>query len=231
MEELRRSLARVKRVRRKIQREFAGLDDSVVGQFLGEFDSPELRQQVREHGDGHFLFPLPSSVKQLTSVDAGVLLAMTSPKLGRGSNFKPTTPIHRIPYWRGRVKPLVHSKRSGREYRLHLMVWQQNYVIHGTDDRHASNNRRLILEHRPMLRSLFQQAEEASIELVKSFRNWLWNEGKPMVVITHQGRTRFNEPVSNLISDPFVVAIKAQLWGKYWGNNFKIMDLIGERLP
>ena len=40
MDALHKSLANLKRTRRKIQKEFDARDDSVLKQFLGEFDSP-----------------------------------------------------------------------------------------------------------------------------------------------------------------------------------------------
>ena len=230
MDELSKSLSNLKRVRSKIQKEFAGLEDSVLRQFLGQFDSPELRQSVRKYGDGHFLYSLPRSVKQLQAIDGVVLFAMTSPKLAADSNFNPFTPLHTIPYWDGRIQPLTQSRKSGRKYRLHFMAWQQNFHIHGKNDPDARKNLRLLLNHRPVFRALFQEAEDASREFIYSCRDWLLNQKKPMVVISHKPRKTFKEPVSVLIDDPSVIDIKATLWGKYWGNNFSILRLIDERL-
>ena len=232
MDELRKSLSNLKTVRSKIQKEFAGLEDSVIRQFLGQFDSPKLRQSVRKFGDGHFLYSLPRSVKQLQAIDGVALFAMFSPRLDVESNFNPFMPLHTIPYWHKRIRPLTQSKSTGCGYRLYFMAWQQNFNIHGICDAHARKNRRLLLDHRPILKALFQQAEDASIELAMGLRHWLRDHEKQMVVITNSAKKKnFREPISSLVRDPHVIHIKAKLWGKNWGNNFRIMHQIGEQLP
>ena len=212
---------------KEIQQEFADLDDRTLARFLGRFDSPELRQQVREHGDGQVLCSLPGTVDELKVVEAVVLFAVTSPKLGETSDFDRFTPLHAIPYWRDGKGLRPHVSTGTGPYRLHFMSWQQNFAIHGIDDAHARRNRNLLLEHRPNLGWLFQQENNAAIEFVAQCCDWLTSNGKSMVLITQTGRANFSEPISGLRANPVVIHVEAQLRGK----NYRIMEQIRERLP
>ncbi len=229
MEELRKSLARVKSVRRKIQSEFAGLEDTVLKQFLGEFDSPELRRQVRDYGDGYFLHPLPSNVEELAEFDGAVLIGGAFPKLSAESAFDSSKPLHAIPYWYDniRVLPTVQSAVSGREYHLHFMVWQQDFNVHGKNKSDASDNLRLLTAAKPTLDSLFHQANRESASFIYGYRDFLRDSERPFVVITHYARRQFDDPVLGLVNDSTTVHIPASLRGK----NHRIMGEIGERLP
>lgn len=91
---------RVKECHQSISREFAGLGNVPIRAFLGEFNTPRLRDQVKRYGDGHALCSLPESIEELRPIDAVVLVAVTSPKLSAESDFNRFTPLHTIPYWR-----------------------------------------------------------------------------------------------------------------------------------
>ena len=229
MDEVLKSLRNLKRVRRNVQKEFGSLEDSFLKQFLGEFNTPRVRQDLRKFGDGHFFYSLPRGIRQLQAIDGVVVFAMTSPKLGWDSNFDPTIPLHTIPYWRDlrKITPQAKSKDSGRVYRLHYMAWQQNFHIHGVSDSHARKNLRMLLSHRPVLMDLLQKSEEASVMLVTSIRDWLQSEGKPMVVITNSAKKSFSVPISSLLGDTNVIHIEANLRNP----NVKVMGKIEERLP
>ena len=224
---LRRAHADLLACYEEIREEFADLDDQTLGRFLGKYDSPKLRQQVRDHGDGHTLYSLPGAVDELEAVDAVVLFAVTSPKLGDASDFNRFTPLHEIPYWRDdkRLRPRVSA--GIRRYRLHFMAWQQNFSIHGVDDAHARRNRNLLLKRKTNLNWLFQQERDAAIEFVTQCCDWLTNNGKSMVVISQIGRINFTEPILSLRANPLVICIEAQLRGKSYG----IMEEISRRLP
>ena len=229
MKNLQKSYDNLMRCYDGIHNEFAGIDDSVVMKFLGEFDSPELRQQVKKYGDGHILHSIPINVDDLVNTDAVVLIAVTSPLLSDKSDFNPFTPLHTIPYWRdGKLlETRIHSTTNSLEYRLHFMSWQQNFAFHGVDDSYARRNRQLLLTRNFNLLSLFEQYKVASIEFVKQCKHWLGDNGKSMIVITHYSRRTFQEPISGLIDDPEVKHFKTNLRGK----NYKIMDKIRECLP
>ena len=210
-----------------IRESFGDLDDATLAIFLGGHDSPELRRQVKAHGDGHSLFSVPETVQQAKAVDAVVLLAVTSPKLSQGSVFDRSTPLHTVPYWHDGKRLTPSLSTSTKEYRLHFMSWQQNFSIHGIDDSHARRNRDLLLAGRPSLARLFKREKEVAIEFVDRYRDWLERHESAMVVITQTGRIRFSEPISSLIADPSVVHIEAQLRG----SNHRIMEQLRKNLP
>ncbi|MCY4529225.1 MAG: hypothetical protein OXD46_09400 [Chloroflexi bacterium] len=213
---------RVKECHQSISREFAGLGNQPIRAFLGEFNTPRLRKQVKRYGDGHTLCSLPESIEELKTVDAVILVAVTSPKLSTESDFNRFTPLHTIPYWRdGKgLRPQI------RKHRLHFMSWQQNFAIHGVDDAHAHRNYRLLLANSRNLESLFQREREAEIGFINSCREWFDSNGKQMIVLTDPIRKRFDEPIAGLIDDPQVHHIKTRLRGK----NRTIMRKIGDSL-
>ena len=226
---LQKALNDLKKCHKNIQKEIAKIEDSVFEELFGEFHSKKLHQDMKKYGDGHILYGVPRSISELTTSDAVVLMAVTSPKLSTTSDFDPTTPLHTIPYWRdGKgLTSQVYSTTKRREYGLHFMTWQQNFSIHGTDDAHARRNRRILVKNRPKLEILFQQEIEASIKFINHCKGWLNDNGKPMVVITQAGRNRFNEPISSLTSDNDATHIKANLRGR----NHRIMGRISDVLP
>ena len=226
---LQKALNDLKKCHKNIQKDIAKIEDSVFEELFGEFYSRKLHQDMKKYGDGHILYGVPRSISELTKSDAVVLIAVTSPKLSTTSDFNPTTPLHTILYWRdGKgLTSQVYSTTKRREYGLHFMTWQQNSSIHGIDDAHARRNRRILVKNRPKLEILFQQEIDASIKFINHCKGWLNDNGKPMVVITHAGRNRFNEPISSLISDNDATHIKANLRGR----NHRIMGRISDVLP
>ncbi len=230
MRDLRITLDSLAKCHVDIRKELVNIDSSVFKQFLREFYSDKLLQDLKMYGDGHVLYSLPKNVEELNSVSGVVLIAVTSPKLSSDSDFNPTTPLHTIPYWcnNKRLNQVVRSNQSGREYTMHFMAWQQNYAIHGINDDHAHVNYRLLIDNKPSLENLFQRETELSIEFIKRCKEWLDDKGKPMVLITHFGRTKFNEPILTLKSSSSIIHIKANLRAK---RNYKIMEQISDRLP
>ena len=229
MENLQVTLHDLVECHENIRNELASIDSSVFKQFFGPFYSTKLLQDLKKYGDGHVLYSLPKSVDELNPVSGIVFVAVTSPKLNGGSDFNPTTPLHTIPYWRDdkRLRQKVRSRQSGREYTMHFMAWQQNYAIHGENDAHARRNYNLLVGNRPNLRILFQQEKELSIRFVKDCKEWLDSNRKPTILITHYSRTRFDEPISMLMSARNTIHIETNLRGR----NYKIMELISDRLP
>ena len=225
--ELRQAHADLLACYEETREEFADLDDRTLARFLSKYDSPELRQQVRVHGDGHSLYSLPRTVDELEAVDVVVLFAVTSPKLGYTSVFNRFTPLHSISYWRDDKRLCSRVSAGTRLYRLHFMAWQQNFAIHGVDDAHARRNRSLLLNRNTDLIWLLQQERDAATEFVIQCCDWLTNNGKSMVVISEISRTNFTEPILSLRANPLVIRIEAKLRGK----NYGIMEQISRRLP
>ena len=212
----------MKKCHKDIAREFAGLSDRVLSKFLGEFDTPRLRLQMKKHGDGQVLCSLPSAFEELNDTDVVVLIAVTSPKLSAESDFNRFTPLHAIPYWRDgmRLRPQIGPQR------LHFMSWQQNHGTHGVDDEHAGRNYKLLVANNRNLMSLFEQEKNSSIRFINHCREWVDGSGKRMVVITHYARKRFDEPISSLIDSPNVSHIITSLRGRNHTIMRKINDVL-----
>lgn len=224
---LRRALQNLKKCHSDIRVEFSKLDDAVYRQYLGSLDSG-LRQHVKKYCDGHVLYSLPRTIRDIRSVDATVLFAVTSPKLSDSSNFDPFTPLHEISYWSvGKGLRQFVNSTNGRRYRLHYMAWQQNFAIHGIDDAHARRNLKLLVRERPKLVDLFRRECTSSIAFVKSYTDWLLANKRPVFLVTQFNRTVFEEPISTLIDHASVVHIRANLRG----NNRTIMRSIVSDLP
>ena len=232
MKKLQKTLNDLKKFHRDIRKELAKIEDSVFEEFLGESYSKKLRQNLKRYGDGHILYSLPRSVDELANVDALVLVIAFSPKLEKDSDFNPFTPLHTIPYWRDnkRLSPKAHSSKSRRKYKLHFMSWQKNVTIHGKDDRHAEENRKLLVENRPNLEYLFQQEIDASVEFINNCIDCLIDAEKPVVILTDH-RSHFDKPVDKpvltLIDNPNTIHKKVQIRGM----SHKIMGQISDVLP
>ncbi len=225
--QLRHALRDLKKCHSDVRAEFSKLDGSVYRQYLGALDS-RLREQVREFCDGHVLYSLPKTVRDMRSVDAMVLFAVTSPKLTESSNFDPFTALHEISYWRdGKGLSQYVDSTSGRRYKLHYMAWQQNFSIHGIDDAHARRNLKLLVRERPELAELFQREYDSSKGFVENYTDWLLANRKPVFLVTQFNRTAFEEPISVLIDNAAVVHIRANLRG----SNRTIMRCIVSHLP
>lgn len=229
MKKLQKALNDLKKCHKDIRQELAKIEDSVFEEFFGEYYSKKLQQDMKRYGDGHVLYGIPRTIEEIATVDVVVLFAMTSPKLGATSDFNSATPLCTIPYWRDgkALNSRVTSTRSRRDYKLHFMSWMQNVAIHGTDDSHAKRNHKLLVTNAPKLRTLFNREIEASTKFINHCKGWLSDNGKPMVLVTHTGRNRFDEPILSLISDNGVAQIKANLRG----SNYQIMGRIRDVLP
>lgn len=216
------ALRQLRRSHKRIRDEFAHLSDSLIRKLLTEAYSPQLREQIKEYGDGQRLYSYPRSINSLESIDAVVLIARTSPKLGPDSNLDRSTPLHKIKHWRTAM-PISPNLGSCR---LHFMTWEQNCGVHGVDDQHALRNYRLLIAHNHELKSMFDEEKEAGTRFILTLEQWLRDRRKPMVVITNSIRKNFDEPILSLIHNPDVKHIKTGLRSR----NSKLMTLIGEVL-
>ena len=229
MSKLQKAHNRLRRSHKDIRKAFSKIDDSLSEALLGEYDSPKLRRSLRKYGSGHRLHGVPKSVEEMITADALVLIAGTSPKLSKNTDFNPTLPLKDMSYWRDgkRLRSRIHSARSGEEYRLHFMSWHQNFTIHGEDDAHALRNLRLLSNNNANFQALINKDEEKATKFINHCKGWLSANGKPMVLVTHTGRNHFDEPILSLISDNGVAHIKANLRG----SNYQIMGRISDVLP
>ena len=206
-----------------IRKEFADLDDRTMARFLGEHNTPELRQQIREHGDGYTMRSVPSSAEEILFADVLVLVVMNSPKLHETSVFRLHTSLTDIPYWR-KDKCLQSETRNqnGDLLKFQFLVWEQVCGVHGETDDRARANQRFLVQQRPQLRELLVKQEQESEKLLSSCKNWLGSLDRRLVVLTNAAKKKFNPPITQLLSDKGVLHIPTKLFGP----NRTIMDKI-----
>ena len=216
------ALKQLKKIHRRIRREFAQMDDSLVRTLLTREYSPQLSEHLKKHGDGQRLYSYPRSINSLEVCDVVVLIAMTTPKLSGSSNFDRSTPLHRIDHWRT-SKPIHPNLNS---HRLHFMAWQQNAGVHGVDDKHAFANYRLLISENHRFRLLFDEEKVAGINFLLALEEWFTDTGRTTIVITNSIRKNFDEPILSLIHNPNVKHIRTGLRR----GNTKIMGLIEDIL-
>lgn len=229
MRKLQKAYANLRKSHKNIRKAFFEIDDALIEEFLGKYDSPRLRKSLKKYGCGHRLHGVPRSIEEMTNADVLVLIAGTSPKLGKSTDFSPTLPLPDMRYWRGdkRLRPQIRSERNGEEYRLHFMSWHQNFTIHGEDDAHARRNLNILSRNIANFQSLNEKEEKVSRKFVKECKSWLYKSERPMVLITNPARSQFYEPISGLLYDSNIIHIEANLRGK----NYQIMGRIRDRLP
>ena len=83
------------------------------------------------------------------------------------------------------------------------------------------------MNRRPVLESILQQERDASREFIKLLRNSSADCEKPWIVLTNSIKKNLDETILSLLDDPDVIHIKTGLRSK----NYKIMGLIGDKLP
>ncbi len=217
----------------EIREEFADLDDRTIARFLGSYDSPRLRQEIREHGDGYTIRSIPSSTDELLRADVLVLVVMNSPKLDYNSVFRLHTPLTDIPYWRD-DKCLQSEMRNqnGDLMRFQFLVWEQECAVHGETTSKARKNQRLLFERRPRLRELIPQQEQQSERLLLSCRDWLEGLDRRLVALTNarKNKSNFNPPIRQLLSDEVILHIPTKLFGPNRTIMNKIVNEISEGL-
>ena len=228
LSELRQAHADLLACHKEIQEEFADLGDPTLARFLGKYNSPQLRQQVREHGDGYTMRSVPSSVEEIIRADVLVLIVMNSPLLNDKSVFSPHTSLTDIPYWKDK-KCLRSEGRSqnGDLLRFQFLVWERDCGVHGESKRGESSkearaNQQLLIGRRPRLRKLIRAQEQKSEEFLLSCKDWLGSLGRRLVVLTNVDRTSFEPPITQLLNDEAVLHIRTRVFG----DNRTIMDEI-----
>ena len=209
-----------------IQREFARIDDRGLDEFLGEYNTEQLRSQVRRYGDGHTLHSIPEDADAILDIDALVVVVMNSPKLNWDSNFNPFKPIHSVSYWQdGKgIRPYVTVR--GQRRKLNFMVWEQVCSIHGKTDSNARKNQNFLQGRYPRLRTYLQEERQASDRFILQYVDWLTSQGKQVVVLTNFAKRKFNPPIPQLLTSPQVVHIPTKLFGP----NRKIMGYISDAM-
>ena len=225
--ELRQAHADLLACYQDIRQEFADLDDPALASFLGKYDSPQFRQQVREHGDGYTIRSVPECVEEIVLADEVVLIVMNSPLLNSDSVFKLHAPLTDITYWRKRKGLVPEARlRNGDLVKFQFLVWEQDCGVHGElikgeSTRQALANQQLLIEHRPRLRQLLYAQAEKSEELLKSCIIWLESLDRKLIVLTNIRRRETNPPIAQIISDDRVLHIPTELFGR---RNYTIMD-------
>ena len=229
MRKIQRAYTKLQKSHKNIRKAFSRIDDSLSEALLGEYDSPKLRRSLRKYGSGHRLHGAPRSIAGMTNTDALILIAGTSPKLSKSTDFDPTLPLLDMSYWRDgkRLRPQVRSTRRGEKYRLYFMSWHQNFTIHGEDDDQARRNLNLVNHNIANFQVLVQKDEEKAAEFINACKDWFISNGKPMVIVSDYSRENLSEPISKLMKSPHVSHIKSKLRGK----NYQIMGQISAELP
>ena len=225
--ELRQAHADLLACYKDIRHEFADLDDSTLARFLGKYNTPKFRQQVREHGDGYTMRSVPRSIEEILLADVVVLVVMNSPKLDHNSVFKLHAPLTDIPYWR-KDKRLRSEARlqNGDLAKFQFLVWEQVCGVHGENDRRAITNQRFLFEARPRLNQLILAQTEKSEELLSSCKGWLESLDRKLIVLTNALKKKFAPPIYQLLCDDSVLHIPTKLFGP----NRTIMDKIVYKL-
>ena len=203
--ELRQAHADLLASYKEIQQEFADLDDQTLASFLGKFDSPELRQQVREHGDGYTMRSVPSCAEEILQADVLVLIVMNSPLLNNDSVFTLHAPLTDIPYWRRKGLRSEARLKNGSLHRFQFLVWEQLCAFHGKSIRGESTkdarvNQRLLFEQRPRLRELIPEQEQKSEKLLLACKDWLEGLGERLVVLTNARKKELSPKIEQLMS-------------------------------
>ena len=222
--ELRQAHADLLACYKEIREEFADLDDQTLARFLGKYNSPQLRQQVRQHGDGYTMRSVPSSVEEILFADVLVTVVMNSPKLDHCSVFRLYVSLTDIPYWRDK-KCLRSEGRSqnGDLLKFQFLVWEQDCAVHGETTPKARANQQFLFGQRPRLRELIPAQEQKSEKLLWSCKDWMGSLGRRLVVLTNASRREFKPPITQLLSDETVLPIPTEL---FRCRNCTIMDEI-----
>ena len=209
-----------------IRNEFSRIDDSVLAEFLGEYDTKRLRQQVRKYGDGYTLRSIPKDIDSILGIDVLVILVMNSPKLGKDSEFNPFTPKHLIPYWRDGKGLQPYTVVNGRKCKLRFISWEQKYSVHGKTDPDARKNQNLLQRHYPMLSNYLQEERQASERFILQYIGWLVTQKKQVVVLTNYRKKSFDQPISQLLTASHIIHIPTKLFGP----NRRIMGYISKAI-
>ncbi len=206
----------------EIKAQFTGLGDEFMADFLGDYDTSELRSQVSEHGDGYTLRSVPSSIDEMVSVTANddlVLIVARYPSLGEESEFDPHENLANISYWREYTRL---RQDVGHSRKLHFWVWQGYCPVHGKGLSKARTNMDLLLKIRPQLGQLIPKQKRISEQLLTACKRWLASQDMKLTVITHNNpNEELDSVILRLIGDKSTAHKSTNI---YRPNN--IMDLL-----
>ena len=195
VDEVHQAHANLLAVNAEIRGLFASLCDRLARECLGEFDSPMLRAQFKQHGDGYTLRSVPRRAEETLSPDYIVLIVMNSPKLDGDSIFDPHRSLVDIPYWRDQ-KRLRREVRipGGSLQKLLFLVWQQDCPVHGENDergrskRNAREMKSVLCDQLPGLECLISKQKRKSKGLVLTCIEWLASQNRELIVVTSERR-------------------------------------------
>lgn len=213
-------------VHEEIRSEFARLGRATLRRYLGALDSPDLRSQLLEHGDGYTLRSVPTCLNDMLDAEQIVLIVMNYPLLAKESVFDPHAHMVDIPYWRD-------DKGLRREVRLetgdcrtfHFMIWEQDSPMHGECPRRAISNQELVSSRHRRLRTLVPDQERLSENFLTACKDWIEARGNRLAVLTNARRHNFPPFIERLLATDAVLPIRTNLTGV----NRRIMErLISE---
>lgn len=224
-DQVRKAHADLMAVHEEIRGEFSNLGVGTLRRFLGGCDSPDLRHQVLEHGDGYTLRSVPISVEDIIETDRLVLIVWNYPLLDQDSMFDPHTHLATIPYWRD-DKGLRQSMplSSGGLRSFQFLVWEQDCPIHGENNDRAHSNRQLVLNRQRNLRRLIPEQWKSSERFLMTCKDWLQAQGMRLVVLTNASRSKFEPPIAQLLNDRAISHIPTKLVGTNRTIMGRLMD-------
>ena len=223
--EFRQSHRTLSALYKEIRAQFADLDEGFIEDFLGQVYSQERGGQFREHGDGYTLRPVPTCIDEIVDADKLVLVVMKFPLLDVRSEFNPHVNLTNISYWQDTMglRPTL-DLWDKKPLKCHFWVWQHECPVHGGDESEARENRRRLQCHRPQFNKLVRKQKKEAGHFLSTCNRWLQSQGRTLTVITNKNKEHFDSVITQLIRDPSVTHVPADLYG----GNCNIMDLLAK---
>ena len=199
-------------VHEEIRSEFAQLRRATLRRYLGDFDSPDLRSQLLEHGDGYTLRSVPVRLDDMLDSEQIVLIVMNYPFLSEDSVFDPHAHMVDIPYWRDYMGLRQEMRlEDGQSRTFHFMIWEQANPMHGESPSRATFNQQLVTSRHQRLRTLIPHQARLSERFMMACRDWVAARGSRLVVLVNAQRHNFPPYITSLLADDAVLPIRTKL--------------------
>ena len=223
-DEIQHAFIDLRQCRREIRRAFSKVDESILDEVLGAYNSKSLRRRIRKFGDGYTLRSLPKKVDRIQSADVLVIVVMNSPKLDNNSRINPSTPLHKIPYWRNDKGLKPYAVVNRQKFNLNFVVWEQECPVHGDTTPNARKSHSLLVKRYPRLHTAFQVERQISERFLLLYKDLYVNQGNLVIILTNAAKNKksFGPPISQILESSHVKHIPTKLYG----SNRKIMKRI-----
>lgn len=214
IEMLRQAHARLMECNGMIRELFGRPGEDALDCYAGASMPPDMREQLRKHGDGYTLRSVPRSLQDLTEPDQEVVLIVGKfPGLAADSRLDPCLPVIDIPYWGRKLRPQI-CMPDGSSRRALFLMWQDLCPVHGRNLDSARANRSRLTELLPGLDELICRQAEDSRKLLIALAGWLREDqpGRQLILVTNRkdpiGRSRIPE-----IAVSTNLHVEVRLWG------------------